>query len=542
LNIKEPNQINCIKPASSAQITRILAPNATSLGCAKEENDPIMSMMYSNNNYNDLIAENASFIDSPIHLLMSHHKNQRMLKQKKHQHELHHKLLKQQQQAKLEQQQQVQIKIQQQLRNDYANVEEKTSENQLKTSPYGFGNQSLDVNEAKLDRLDVSSAKRDLTPSPMSYKSESALNSEFMMNEHKSLEPNEPEKSKNRNENGKKGKFFSLKTRKFMALVFTSMITISSIHLLEIFSSMIRLANTHLIFLKLSTFVFSFIFVITMTYSKDKKSSGEEAKEDRVDELNNGYNTALSIRVPDLKANSVVCKPKDSYYYNIFYEKKAADSNSAKDSNQYDIHDLKDEKYWIEKKNPDENEANLLAPNEVNKNSSNSESTPEDTSNNNSSQTEALIKKQNLELTKRQRYSIKCLYQSRFKTNLYTIIISLLLINFWLISTYLFAYVFSSSSYSHLIVSLSIPYLSSAIEVTFSVIGGAGIALFFKNIIVALFELSVCERNCRVKKLLDSNFYSLKSSESKNSGFDAECASFKGEFYFINLYVLSYGT
>jgi hypothetical protein len=77
-----------IRPASNAQINRLLAtpsfqPNAVSNMKNKEENAKILSMIRNENKYNELLVENALFIDSPIHLLMSHHKKQRLLKQQK---------------------------------------------------------------------------------------------------------------------------------------------------------------------------------------------------------------------------------------------------------------------------------------------------------------------------------------------------------------------------------------------------------------------------------------------------------------------------
>jgi hypothetical protein len=87
-----------LKPASNAQITRILAatpstifqPNALINLSSKEENAKVLSRIRSDNNnntnnkaYNELLVENALFIDSPIHLLMDHHKKQRLLKQQK---------------------------------------------------------------------------------------------------------------------------------------------------------------------------------------------------------------------------------------------------------------------------------------------------------------------------------------------------------------------------------------------------------------------------------------------------------------------------
>jgi len=66
--------------------------NSNKITAGKYIYDPII---YSPK-YNDLLTENASFIDSPIHLLMSHHKNQRMIKQQKYEEEK-----RQQQQQKL---------------------------------------------------------------------------------------------------------------------------------------------------------------------------------------------------------------------------------------------------------------------------------------------------------------------------------------------------------------------------------------------------------------------------------------------------------
>ena len=80
-----------LRPASNAQINRLLAsppfqPNAISNVKNKEENAKILSMIRNENKYNELLVENALFIDSPIHLLMSHHKKQRLLKQQKKTH------------------------------------------------------------------------------------------------------------------------------------------------------------------------------------------------------------------------------------------------------------------------------------------------------------------------------------------------------------------------------------------------------------------------------------------------------------------------
>ena len=100
-----------IKPASNAQINRLLSTTsgtntASTIGTSSllhpsgsfkqssEENANLMSFIRTENKYNDMLAENASFIDSPIHLLMSHHNNQRLIKQqqlKKHQYDFRNK-------------------------------------------------------------------------------------------------------------------------------------------------------------------------------------------------------------------------------------------------------------------------------------------------------------------------------------------------------------------------------------------------------------------------------------------------------------------
>lgn len=91
-----------IKPISNAQVNRIVSPQVntkfkhdsnTITAQQKKTSEQVTKLktydpiIYSKK-YNDLLTENASFIDSPIHLLMSHHKNQRMLKQKKYELEI----------------------------------------------------------------------------------------------------------------------------------------------------------------------------------------------------------------------------------------------------------------------------------------------------------------------------------------------------------------------------------------------------------------------------------------------------------------------
>jgi hypothetical protein len=93
---------------------------------------------------------------------------------------------------------------------------------------------------------------------------------------------------------------------------------------------------------------------------------------------------------------------------------------------------------------------------------------------------------------------LEFLYNSKLKSNFYSFIISLLLIHFWILSTYLTGYLFSPTVYSILIgqgnkfASDERHYssLNTLVEILSAIVGGFGTALFFKNIILSLFESS----------------------------------------------------
>ena len=96
LKAKLNAQHNIAQPISNAQLTRILTPELKPKTAHNIINSTKKDLNYDpaiyTSNYNDLITENASFIDSPIHLLMNHHKNQRMIKQKNYEVELEKQL------------------------------------------------------------------------------------------------------------------------------------------------------------------------------------------------------------------------------------------------------------------------------------------------------------------------------------------------------------------------------------------------------------------------------------------------------------------
>jgi hypothetical protein len=94
---------------------------------------------------------------------------------------------------------------------------------------------------------------------------------------------------------------------------------------------------------------------------------------------------------------------------------------------------------------------------------------------------------------------LEFLYNSKLKSNFYSFIISLLLIHFWILSTYLTGYLFSPTVYSILIGhgnklspedNKHYSDLSTLVEILSAIVGGFGTALFFKNIILSLFESS----------------------------------------------------
>ena len=80
--------------------------------------------------------------------------------------------------------------------------------------------------------------------------------------------------------------------------------------------------------------------------------------------------------------------------------------------------------------------------------------------------------------------AFKYIYQSKIKSNFYLIMISILLINFWVISTYLFGFIFSASSHNaglnQKIKKSSLFLMSNSIEMATAFIGGMGINLIFK--------------------------------------------------------------
>lgn len=434
-----------IKPISTVQTNRICNNYTENLKKLNNNNNKSKSIEKENyismNNYSDLIIENtASFMDSPIHLLMNHHKNQRLLKQQHF------------------------IKQNFSLLNTQNEQQDQT-----------LGSVTIQTN------VELPQSGLNITQ-PAEQKS----------NEKDFLQ-------------SKKSKSVS---KTFLALLITSMITVSSIYLLEIFSCIIRHNYTHLMFLKLSSCFFSFMFVISMaSYHKLKPNIKEK-------------NTLEKSPI----ANELIHK-KLHYYYNIFLSKDY--SILEGDCDEEDVED---------------EEKDLLRDGNVNRRSSTSTDNSVISSSN---QRDQLIVSSNAQLnilndmdllnlnkfvanndeintneTLTINYIEHFLKNSKIRSNFHMIIVSLLMIHFWILSTYLFGYLFSSSSYTisfgskHYYNAYLNYFLSSLVETLSAIIGGMGTALFFKNIILRLFETSCVK--CKFKNFKDLN-QSVSSSINVSS-------------------------
>ena len=89
---------------------------------------------------------------------------------------------------------------------------------------------------------------------------------------------------------------------------------------------------------------------------------------------------------------------------------------------------------------------------------------------------------------------IELICSPKCKSNFYIGILSLMLIHFWILSTYMVGYLASPSTYSSYFgtekYDISMSPVSYLVEVLAALVGGIGTALFFKNMILVVFENS----------------------------------------------------
>ena len=337
------------------------------------------------NHFNDLIAENAKLMDSPIHLLMSHHKNQRILKQKKH------------------------------LRDH-------------------FDGQADNISDALIENSD----EKDIKPN-----NDLVQSNETLTSDNPSIKSNQNIIKKNRT---------CIKKRLCVILI-ASLVSLSSIYLLEIISCIIRSSNLNLIIYKLSTCIGSFGLVIIMGYQCGnimKRNVASHLKNIR--SSNEDFYTIFSF-------NSEEKDKMEKIKFQIIQKSRS------------NLDDL------------EEGETQLI----------------------NSSLLNKYGVEFNTEIAERK-------IPRPLRWNFYSMLLSILLINFWILSTYLVGYLFSSSSYFS--ENDSDLKTSSILEMLSAVVGGFGSALLLKNIIIALCEIDI---NVHKENLLEEKFSSYVQSNQIKS-------------------------
>jgi len=375
---------NHVKPISKAQLSRIMS---------KDQNDCVSDTAYSRN-YQDMLAENASFMDSPIHSLMSHHVHQRLLKQ---------------QNNKCKKNADSLSRIKETF--ESANLQPKIVDNE--------GKEILKVNATDLITIklndDLIQTEQMIQPNT----DEQVFTYEYTEQVEKPIDT-KCTKS-NSSKPPKFNKYQRLKI--FYAILVTSIITYSSVYLLEMITCLIKMDNTNLMMFKLSAFLLSFFYVLFIGSSCCHK-----------DEQN-------------------------KYFYNVFHSTTHNDCNKS-------INELQVANTLLDSDNSDY-------------------------------------------LSKRNKNTYK------IESNFYMILISLLLIYFWVLSTYLFSFLFSSSS------SLNASYLiltqhsnfPNIMETISAVIGGMGVALFFRNIILYLFEFDFFSKTTHDSSAEKDNLTHKKTSK-----------------------------
>ncbi len=391
---------NYVKPMSKGQLNRIVA--------FKDSNS-----VYSNK-FQDLIAENASFIDSPIHSLMSHHVNQRLLKQ---QHQQNHKNT----DSNL-------------TRIDEINVSAhllhpKIVDNEGKQQILKVNENDLIKIELKDDLIQTEQTTRfqDSQVYTYEYDEEKPIDTMLSSSLPPIIDPKIVQIAKKLN--------FQNNVI-FYAILMTSLIIYSSIYLLELINCLVRVDNTNLMIFKLSAFISCFVYVILISFKSDQT---------------------------------------DKYYYNIFY------SGSNK----------------------------IVSIDNNNNNNNNDDSQTQ--VNNTLIQTTSTSSKQSVKI----------------KSNFYMILISLLLVYFWILNTYLFSYLFSTpESIGSIYFDFNqSKWIESITETISAIIGGFGIFLFAKNVILYLYEFNL------ILELQEKN---KKNEKQPKSGLDMILANIEKKASSLN--------
>lgn len=316
-----------------------------------------------------------------------------------------------------------------------------------------------------------------------------------------------------------------------MAFLVAALITIASMNILEIFTCLIRQNYAHLMFVKLSSSVVSFFLVIAMANNIKLNSILVYLPGASRSNNNNTTGTSPSASSSSSSASSSSGARRKVFYFNIFFKSDlfgslVEDSPTVMPRPSFEKHSIDQD---IEAKNFEEGE-NLLKFS-TNKQLQNSEvnylSLPRPSQSNIQrpvvSFTDSLSQQElKMEMSLLVNL-IELIYSPKCKSNFYISVASLMLVHFWILCTYLIGYLATtppsptpvlSSSASSLLSSSSLLATSSPtttsqdadrydifmlnhhhpvwniIEIIAALLGGIGMAVFFKNLFLIIFESS----------------------------------------------------
>jgi hypothetical protein len=257
-------------------------------------------------------------------------------------------------------------------------------------------------------------------------------------------------------------------------------------------------------FLKLSSCLVGFIFVISM--ANDSK-----------------LNSILNI-THQQSPTSTASPRRKTFYFNIFLKSDLfgsllefrntseiadeAENDDEKENLTTPIIDDENSKQKAQNQNDSANEDNSLLSSSThlkvtsaelyNQNTKRTSSYSSLESNNTNRRKQQAVISSNLEEIKVEMNLlvnlIELIYSPKCKSNFYIGILSLMLIHFWILSTYLVGYLASPSTYTSYFgtekYDIRMSPVSYLIEILAALVGGVGTALFFKNMILIVFENS----------------------------------------------------
>ena len=543
--------------------------NNGSIATAAEENQKssaIMSMIYSSPQYTDLITENASFIDSPIHLLLNHHKQQRLMKQQKLQ----------QKQNELSEISELFSKAasfeSEERKGSTHSQQQQPQPQQMPSSEPKTVNSIINIDssrdamkEESNDEIyvmnEVVVVTKPVAASSSSMVAEKSAESfQQAVPESSEREPlttrppscNERKESKYEQVNTNKAykMKWTTKIRNFFAIMIAALLTISSMYLFEIISCIFRIENVNILFQKLSTFLVSFGIVVVMTCNycfvdpdqqRADKEAAAEAEDDQHEVVTTGQkqsskllqmpsadpasyqdeydsdnqtsgrayraysNALLTLQVSDscsphsskakqksrnataVKEQLTFILPK-SYYFNIFYSSNTNEADQQPHHSPFYPDSLpigSDRDYLVNSGSKNEmydlNTAPPMAMPTV-EFPFDKKPTPEPAKKPTAKQLKRLKQLKLNKLIKNNK---------KLKPRFYLLVTSILLIHFWLLSSYLIYYFTSIQTTAHagspsLTSFLNVAYF---IEILTAIIGGIGAALLAKCVVLNLFEL-----------------------------------------------------